>query len=47
MISAADQSVFRGPANANIKRLKACGLLENVELVFEKNWPRNTVKLIS
>ena len=42
-IAAADESAFRGPDNTNIKRLTVLGLLENVEVVFNKDQARNTV----
>ena len=42
-IAAADQSAFRGPANVNMKRLSALGLLEGVDVVFDKMQARNTV----
>jgi len=42
-IAAADESVFRGPDNASMKRLAALGLLDGVALVFNKEQPRNTV----
>jgi histone acetyltransferase (RNA polymerase elongator complex component) len=44
-IAKADESVFRGPNNAAIKRLTKLGLMKNVELVFDKNLARNTVGL--
>ena len=42
-IAAADESVFRGPDNVSMKRLAALGLLHGIELVFDKEQPRNTV----
>lgn len=42
-IAAADESVFRGPDNVSLKRLTALGLLDGVELVFDKTQARNTV----
>ena len=42
-LAAVDESAFRGPQNAGIKRLTALGLMENVELVFDSKRPRNTV----
>jgi len=42
-IAAADESAFRGPKNVNIERLAALGLLDEVELVFDKEQKRNTV----
>lgn len=44
-IAAADESAFRGPQNVSMKRLTALGLLDEVELVFDKNQPRNTVQV--
>ena len=42
-ISAADESAFRGPKNINMKRLAALGLLDGIELVLDKDQPRNSV----
>lgn len=42
-IAAADESAFRGPDNVSMKRLAGLGLLHGVELVFDKEQPRNTV----
>jgi histone acetyltransferase (RNA polymerase elongator complex component) len=42
-IAAADESAFRGPKNVSMKRLAALGLLDEVELVFDKNQPRNHI----
>lgn len=42
-VGAADESVFRGPDNVSMKRLAALGLLDGVELVFNKEQARNTV----
>jgi len=42
-IAAADESVFRGPDNISVKRLKALGLFHDIELVFDKEQSRNTV----
>ena len=42
-IAAADESAFRGPKNVNIERLAALGLLDGVELVFDKKQARNSV----
>ncbi len=42
-VSAADESAFRGPKNVSMKRLEALGLLEGVELVFDRDQERNTV----
>lgn len=45
-IAATDQSVFRGQANSNLKRLAAKGLLDDVELVFEEKRLRGTVEVV-
>ncbi len=42
-VAAADESAFRGPGNVSIKRLAALGLLDGVELVFDRDQARNTV----
>ena len=42
-IAASDESAFRGPKSVSIKRLTALGLLDEVELVFDKKQPRNNV----
>ena len=42
-IAAADESAFRGPKNVNMKRLATLGLLDGVELVFDKDQARNSV----
>jgi histone acetyltransferase (RNA polymerase elongator complex component) len=42
-IAAADESAFRGPNNVSMKRLAALGMLDGVELVFDKEQARNTV----
>jgi uncharacterized membrane-anchored protein len=42
-VAAADESAFRGPGNVSLKRLAALGLLDGVELVFDKGQARNTV----
>jgi histone acetyltransferase (RNA polymerase elongator complex component) len=42
-LAAADESAFRGPDNVSIKRLTALGLLENIEIVFDKEQIRNSV----
>jgi hypothetical protein len=42
-IAAADESAFRGPNNVNMKRLTALGLLDGIELVLDKDQPRNSV----
>jgi histone acetyltransferase (RNA polymerase elongator complex component) len=46
-VAAADQSVLRGPGNANLKRLAAKGLLDQVELIFEDNRPRGTISMVA
>jgi histone acetyltransferase (RNA polymerase elongator complex component) len=43
-VSAADESAFRGPGNANIKRLVSLELLEGVDLKFVKDQERGSVK---
>jgi histone acetyltransferase (RNA polymerase elongator complex component) len=45
-VAAADQSVLRGPGNANLQRLAGKGLLDGVELVFEETRPRGTVAVV-
>ncbi len=42
-IAAADESAFRGPNNVNMKSLAALGLLDGIELVLDKDQPRNSV----
>jgi histone acetyltransferase (RNA polymerase elongator complex component) len=42
-IAAEDASVFRGPGKVSIRRLTDLGLLQDVELVFAADQPRNTV----
>ena len=42
-LAAADESAFRGPKNVNMKRLAGLGLLDGVELVFDKDQARNSV----
>ncbi len=42
-IAAADESAFRGPNNVSMKRLAALGMLNGVELIFDKEQARNTV----
>jgi len=42
-VAAADQSAFRGPNNVNMKRLNGLGLLDGVEVVFDKRQARNTI----
>ena len=47
IISAADQSVFRGPGNSCRDALRRKGFLEVVEVVFRSGEPRGEVKLES
>ena len=42
-VAVADESAFRGSNNVNLKRLSALGLLDGVELVFDKDQARNSV----
>ncbi len=42
-LAAADESAFRGPGNVSMKRLAGLGLLDGVELVFDKDQARNSV----
>ena len=42
-VAAADESVFRGPNNVSMIKLAALGLLDGVELVFDKEQVRNSV----
>ena len=42
-IAAADESVFRGPDNISMRQLTGLGLLENIEVIFDKNQARHTV----
>jgi len=44
-VAAADQSAFRGPDNVNMKRLDGLGLLDGIEVVFDKRQARNTVRV--
>ncbi len=44
-LARADQSIFRGPRNISMQRLAALGLLENVEILFCDDVPRNTVQV--
>ncbi len=46
-LAKADESIYRGKGNANVKRLVALGLLEGVETVFSASQPRQTVILTS
>jgi len=45
-LARADESIFRGKGNANVKRLGALGLLDGVETVFSASQPRQTVQLV-
>ena len=42
-MAAADESAFRGQNNVNVKRLAGLGLLDGIELVFDKDQARNSV----
>lgn len=42
-VAAADESAFRGPGNVSMKRLAVLGLLDGVEVVFDKEQKRNSV----
>jgi histone acetyltransferase (RNA polymerase elongator complex component) len=42
-IAAPDESAFRGPNNVSMNRLATLGLLDGVELVLDKEQPRNSV----
>lgn len=44
-LARADESVYRGRGNGNVRRLAALGLLEGVETVFSTSQPRQTVVL--
>ena len=44
-LARADESIYRGRGNANVKRLAALGLLDGVETVFSASQPRQTVVL--
>lgn len=44
-LAKADESIYRGRGNANVKRLVAMGLLAGVETVFSASQPRQTVQL--
>jgi histone acetyltransferase (RNA polymerase elongator complex component) len=44
-LARADESIYRGRGNANLKRLAALGLLAGVETVFSASQPRQTVVL--
>lgn len=44
-VSAADQSILRGPKNSNWRHLKARGYLDNVHLVFDRLLERDAMQL--
>ena len=44
-LARADESIYRGRGNMNVKRLLALGLLDGVETVFSASQPRQTVVL--
>lgn len=44
-LARADESIYRGKGNGNVKRLAALGLLEGVETVFNASQPRQSVVL--
>lgn len=46
-LSQADESLFRGQANCNFKRLTDLGLLEDVQLHFNAGQPRQAIRLVS
>lgn len=46
-LARADESIYRGRGNANVKRLAALGLLEGVETVFSACQPRQTVQVVA
>lgn len=46
-LAKADESIYRGKDNGNVKRLAALGLLEGVETVFSASQPRQSVVLTS
>jgi hypothetical protein len=46
-LAKADESIYRGRDNINVKRLAALGLLEGVETVFSASQLRRTVVLSS
>ena len=45
-LAKADESIYRGRGNANVKRLVALGFLEGVETVFSTSQPRQSVVLV-
>ena len=46
-LAKADESIYRGKGNGNVKRLAALGLLAGVETVFSASQPRQSVVLTS
>jgi histone acetyltransferase (RNA polymerase elongator complex component) len=46
-LAKADESIYRGRGNGNVKRLAALGLLTGVETVFRAGQPRQSVVLTS
>ncbi len=46
-LAKADESIYRGRNNANVKRLAALGLLDGVETVFSASQPRHTLRLVA
>jgi histone acetyltransferase (RNA polymerase elongator complex component) len=46
-LARADESIYRGKGNGNVKRLAALGLLEGVETVFSASQTRQSVVLTS
>ena len=46
-LAKADESIYRGKGNGNVKRLAALGLLEGVETVFSVSQPRQTLHLLA
>ncbi|MFQ6758622.1 MAG: radical SAM protein [Deltaproteobacteria bacterium] len=46
-LAKADESIYRGKDNGNVKRLAALGLLEGVETVFSASQPRHTLRLLA
>jgi histone acetyltransferase (RNA polymerase elongator complex component) len=47
VVASADQSVFRGPGNSCLEGLRRKGLLGGLAVMFEREQPRGTVKLIA
>ncbi|MFA7348887.1 MAG: radical SAM protein [Desulfurivibrionaceae bacterium] len=46
-LAKADESIYRGCGNGNVKRLAALGLLHGVETVFGASHPRQTFRLVA